>query len=332
MAGGSSGGGGTTTTKVEYSPTEQAFRDKIMNAAGTIYDQSSTGGYTGAQVAGQSADTLQAQQMARDAASSQSGIAGQASQGASTGLASILGMFGNTQGQNAQNLQTAQGFLDVNNNPNLAKAADASTAAINKNLQRNILPSIGASAVDTGNYGGSRQGIAEGLAMSDANQQATDAITKMYSDAYTQGMGAYNTGVSNYNAGNQTANTSMANYSQLLSLLPQVSALQTGGSSTLSGVGAQNENYQQQLLDYLSGQQTYNQNGQWSQLGNLANIIYGGSNGSTSTTQTAGSGGGSSGVRGALGGAAAGASMGSMFGPWGTGIGAAAGGLYGLLS
>jgi hypothetical protein len=269
--------------------------------------------------------------MARTAAGNQNDIAAQASGGATTGLSQILGMFGGNQQQNQQNLAQSQAFLDVNNNPYLKQAADASTTAITNNLQRNILPSVGETAINSGGYGGSRQGIAEGLAMSDANKQASDAITNMYSQAYGQGLSAYNTGVSNFNTGNQVGNQSMANYSQLLSLLPNVSALQTGGSSTLSGVGAQNENYQQQLLNYLSGQQTYDQNGQWGQLQNLANIIYGGSNGSTTTTSGAASSGGDT-MRNALGGAASGAAMGSFAGPWGMAIGGAAGGLYGALS
>jgi hypothetical protein len=320
--GGGSGGGGTTTTQVQYSPTEQAFRDKIMNAAGGIYDQ--TSGQGGPPVAGFSAPTIAGQGMAEQAAANQNQIAGQMAGGATTGLRDILGMTGQNYAQNYGNLAQAKSFLDVNNNPYLAAAAGSAAQQINQNLQRNILPSVNATAIDTGGYGGSRQGVAQGLAMSDANLQASNAINKMYSDAYTTGVGAFGTGVQNFNAGNQVANTGMADYSQLLSELPATSALQTGGAATMSGVGAQQENLTQQQLN----SQYY---GQWAPLQNLANIIYGGSNGTTTSTSSGQSGGGSA-LRSGLSGAASGAAMGSAFGPWGTAIGGIGGGLYGLLN
>jgi hypothetical protein len=50
---------------------------------------------------------------------------------------------------------------------------------ITTNLQRNIMPSIRSNSVLSGQYGGSRQGIAEGLAMSDASKQATNAAQQI---------------------------------------------------------------------------------------------------------------------------------------------------------
>lgn len=50
---------------------------------------------------------------------------------------------------------------------------------LTNNLQRNILPGIGSNAVLAGQYGGSRQGVAEGNAISDYTNQLTNANTQM---------------------------------------------------------------------------------------------------------------------------------------------------------
>jgi len=100
-------------------------------------------------------------------------------------------------------------YGDAGANPYLTNALqsgiDLSRANFNaaqndatRNLQENILPSIRSGAIAAGGYGGSRQGIAEGRALSDfgrAQQQAltqfglgnTAAVTGAQSDAFNQG-------------------------------------------------------------------------------------------------------------------------------------------------
>lgn len=89
------------------------------------------------------------------------------------------------------------------------------------NLQRNILPGIRSNSVLAGQYGGSRQGVAEGLAISDLTKQlgnsntqfglgATAANSSALAGAYengqnralsaTQGLGAQQYGVASQNA------------------------------------------------------------------------------------------------------------------------------------
>ena len=71
-------------------------------------------------------------------------------------------------------------------NQALGGAIQAGLTDINQNLTRNMLPAIGTGAAMTNTSGGSRQGIAEGLALSDANQQATDFVNQMYSQNFGQ--------------------------------------------------------------------------------------------------------------------------------------------------
>lgn len=69
-------------------------------------------------------------------------------------------------------------------NPYLDQQASAITGQLTRNLQENVLPGIGQSATAAGQYGGSRQGIAEGLAMSRMNQDLAPALSQLYGNAY----------------------------------------------------------------------------------------------------------------------------------------------------
>ena len=83
-------------------------------------------------------------------------------------------------------MQGLQGFGGQQNEA-LGGAIQAGLGDINQNLQRNILPSISQGAAMSGTSGGSRQGIAEGLALSDANRQASDFVNRMRSENFQQG-------------------------------------------------------------------------------------------------------------------------------------------------
>lgn len=111
-------------------------------------------------------------------------------------------MIGTPKAQAAQIKAPGQNSLDLSQafqntiygnaaeNPYLKTALDASAnqsrqafntlqGDITNNLQRSILPGIRGGAIASGQYGGSRQGIAEGLALSDANRQAQNAAQQI---------------------------------------------------------------------------------------------------------------------------------------------------------
>ena len=73
-------------------------------------------------------------------------------------------------------------------NQALGGAIQAGLGDINRNLKRNLLPTINTGAAMTNTSGGSRQGIAQGLAVSDANRQAGDFVNKMRSQNYGQNL------------------------------------------------------------------------------------------------------------------------------------------------
>lgn len=153
-------------------------------------------------------------------------------------VSTVNGAQINTPSQNGINLSGAYDkFINGNAgaNPYLTSAlqsgVDQTNTAYNKNqtdltnnLQRNVLPGIRSNSVLAGQYGGTRQGIAEGNAIGDyTNQlnsnnlalaQANSANTlgaqaqafnqgQDRSLAATQGLGAQQYGVSGQNAANQ---------------------------------------------------------------------------------------------------------------------------------
>lgn len=105
----------------------------------------------------------------------------------------VQGAQVNAPSQNSLNLSGAYDRMingDAGANPYLTKAlqsgVDQTNASFAKNqtdmtnnLQRNVLPGIRSNSVLAGQYGGSRQGIAEGNAISDYTNQLNSANTQL---------------------------------------------------------------------------------------------------------------------------------------------------------
>lgn len=73
-----------------------------------------------------------------------------------------------------------------NQNPYMQQVGQDITRQVTNNLQRNILPGIGRGAVAAGGYGGSRQGIAEGLAIGETNNNLAGQLANLYSGQFNQ--------------------------------------------------------------------------------------------------------------------------------------------------
>lgn len=69
-------------------------------------------------------------------------------------------------------------------NPYLGDQAAAITRRVTNNLNRNILPGVNQNAIAAGGMGGSRQGIAQGLAVGETNQGLSDSLSTLYGNAY----------------------------------------------------------------------------------------------------------------------------------------------------
>lgn len=140
---------------------------------------------------------------------------------------------------------------------------------LTNNLMRNVLPSIGSSSVLAGQYGGSRQGIAEGNALSDYTNQLTNANTQLglansanttgqLANSYeqgqnralsaTQGLGAQQYGVAQQDAATKNAaefmnvgnvqQSNLANQGAQLQTNAQNNAAAATGAGLLGGLNS----------------------------------------------------------------------------------------------
>lgn len=85
---------------------------------------------------------------------------------------------------------TQSGFntaMNPQQNPMLQRAMQAAINPITQNYQENVLGGITDQAVQAGQHGGSRQGIAEGIAGREYLQQVGDVATNMAFQDYTGG-------------------------------------------------------------------------------------------------------------------------------------------------
>lgn len=100
----------------------------------------------------------------------------------------VQNAFGSMGGTNPT--QAYQSLLSGSvTNPYLQNIAQDNFTMANRNLLENVMPNIGSGATAAGQYGGSRQGIAQGLAMSRMNQDVTAANNNMFGNAYQQAQG-----------------------------------------------------------------------------------------------------------------------------------------------
>lgn len=115
----------------------------------------------------------------------------------------LLGQAGGTQGQvnsaiGQGNAQTSGGLnflaggdvLRPESNAALQAAIQGASRPVIENFQNNILPGIGQEAVTAGGYGGSRHGIAEGLAAQGVTRQVGDIASSMSNQNYQTGLQA----------------------------------------------------------------------------------------------------------------------------------------------
>ena len=164
----SKGGGGSETTTAEPWVGAQPYINKGFEEAAGIYDQYSPQFYSGQTQSGFSPDQLTAQAGTRD--------------WATQGAASVM-----NPALSAYQYGTSNQAIDVANNPYVQGMAQQAASDAYGQLNP-ALAGIRQGAIQSGGYGGGRQGVAEGLAISGAADAANSAAAGIYSDAYGQGL------------------------------------------------------------------------------------------------------------------------------------------------
>lgn len=216
------------------------------------------------------------------------------------------GLAGNAA--DASNFYLSGDIWNPASNPALQGAVDAAVRPITENLTERQLPAIRGEAITTGNFGSSRQGIAEGIANREASRAIGDTASKLVQGQYDTNVGAQ---------------------LKAMGLLPTVQGAQVQPAITTSGVGDVRQNLAQSQLGEQVAGFNYDQLAPFLQSRELISLltgIPGGTNVTTGSVPTANP------WTAALGGAASGAALGSAIMPGvGTGIGAAGGALLPFL-
>lgn len=160
----------TTTQKADPWVGQQPYLTDLFSAGKGLYDAPGPYYYPGDTTALFSPEELKAQESVTNYASG--------------GARDLI-----NQGLNSQSFLLGDVLL-ADSNPYMADYAQGAIRPVWEALTRQGLPAVNSGAVASGQYGGSRQGIAQGLAMSDATQKSFDTTAKMYSDMYGQNLDA----------------------------------------------------------------------------------------------------------------------------------------------
>lgn len=154
---------------------------------------------------------------------------------------------------------------NVNNNPYLQQAVTGAIRPMLDQYNETVLPGIRSGAVQTGQYGGSRQGIAEGIASGKLSRNIGDVSSQMYSNAYQQGMDSL---------------------SKAMLFGPQMLQIGQAPSQVLRGVAGEKELEQQNQINDARRLFEYYQNLPYNKLNQFLTPLQGGAFASTSGTST----------------------------------------------
>ena len=188
-------------------------------------------------------------------------------------------------------------------NPYLSQMGDALTQTMTNNWRRNVQPQIASSAMATGGYGGSRQGVIEANSANDLNQGIGSALAGLYGNGYNTSL-QYDLGVKNNQLGFGNLGLGYANLDRNIN--NDNNSWQLQGANF--GLGVYDKVQQGNQAGIQSGTNIQNTPmNYWSQFGNQANSFGQGYGTTTGNTSQQGSP-----IMGALGGA----QLGSQIGNW----------------
>lgn len=195
-------------------------------------------------------------------------------------------------------------------NPYLMQIAEGMQTQANNNLQRNILPGIRGGARAVGGVGGSRQGIAEGIAVGDTQAGLSNALGGLFGNDW---QGSQNRALQQYGM-DKSYDLGMTNAANTRY---GIEGQQNLGNQN-SWMNFYNANRELDQTGAVRGAQIYDlaNQGDWTGLNNASNIFNTTAGGNITQTDSSSKGGGWPGI---FGGALTGASLGKEFGWWGKG-------------
>ena len=163
----------TTNTSQTFTPWASA--QPTYNAMAGLMNQQAA---AGPQYVGPSSDTQQSWNMGRQAA----------------------GTLGSLAATGVQNYNFLSRAADVANNPYVQGMMQNNRAAAQRSLTEDFLPALGNQAQAAGGMGGSRQGVAQGMATDRVAKSMLEANNSLAMGAYSQGLGAQQNALSGLGA------------------------------------------------------------------------------------------------------------------------------------
>jgi len=235
-------GGGSSTTTTEV-PEWQAPYLKNIYSLGAAQSQKPIEYYPGSTVAG-----FQPEQTAAQWATTQRALQGSPLLGAAQ----------------QENLQTVQGqYLNPDTNPWLAKTYETAAKDVTNTFGQTIMPGITKEAGAAGAWGGAREGVARGTALTGFAGELSDLATKIYAPAYEA------------ERNRQQAAVGVA---------PGLAEADYGDISKLAAVGQEKQAMDQAKIDAALEQWQFSQMEPWQRLGMYSNLITGDVGGTTLST------------------------------------------------
>ena len=253
-----SGTSDSTSQTDPWGPSKRPLKEHL----GMISGQDPWSVYGGEQLAGFNEDQLRHMQGMRD----WMGAGGGGWQGLMNQGQGMLGNYDTAQG--AYNRFLGQGPVQ-NQGPNMGLVnsmidndvlngqIDAANRDVSRGLYENQLPGIAAYSGGTGNLGSSRRGMLEGQAIRGAGDRMADTAAGMRGQAYGNALNyanqisSQNAALNQQNRGMQmgTANQLMGMGGMGMNMMNQGMNMFGQGQGWLSGIGNQQQQWQQQLLN-----------------------------------------------------------------------------------
>jgi hypothetical protein len=259
----------TSTTKSEPWAEAKPFFEDLYTKAQSAMGATNKSVYGGDLWASPNKTQIGANQQLKNIAPEWSKVAGGWDYGADT-----LRGYGDTMIKNASD----EHWLNPDTNPYVKQMTEQALGDSTRNFQRNVLPQMGDAAIKGGAYGGSRQGIMEGLAAGEFGRETSDAATRIYADNYQKERDRMG------QAQQLAATYSPSMYAGANSQEQQKIAGQQYGIDALMKAGTQQQSWDQMQNQENLDRYKMDQASVWAGIPEMLSVLTGGSFQSSSST------------------------------------------------
>ena len=203
----------------------------------------------------------------------------------------------------AQDFLLSGAALSPESNPFLADTARAAIDPLRDEFTQTVLPSIGHEAANTGQFGSSRHGVAEGIATQGFQREVGNVASDVFSRGYSEGLAGMQDALrTTLGTGADASVGALEQGARSLFAAPQLTQLALTPSSILDAVGGQQRDLEQAFLTEEADRFQTEQIIPFLAAQDVANLAFGVGGGGTTTRSDDG---GIDAIQAAIGGTAA---------------------------